>query len=139
MFGVKPNNTERSFACHQPGVLPCRFLYTGGEYPYPRKVTLVNRSSEPQPTLYDEATRRELHERLGKVEGQLRGVGRMLDGQRPAAEVLQQLASIRSAVKGITKGVVRAYLERCAAAAVRDGDAEAVEEMLDTLIKFVKE
>jgi DNA-binding FrmR family transcriptional regulator len=89
--------------------------------------------------LYDDTVRRELHDRLGKVEGQVRGVGRMLDGQRPAAEVLQQLASIRSAVKGITKGVVRAYLEKCAAAAVRSGDSEAVEEMLETLIKFVKE
>lgn len=96
-------------------------------------------SSALPPTLYDDDARRDLHERLNKVEGQLKGVGRMIDGQRPAGEVLQQLASIRSAVKGITKGVVRAYLERCAAAAVRAGDAEAVEEMLDTLIKFVKE
>jgi DNA-binding FrmR family transcriptional regulator len=96
-------------------------------------------SSAPCPTLYDDDTRHDLHDRPSKVEGQLKGVGRMIDGQRPAAEVLQQLASIRSAVKGITKGVVRAYLERSAAAAVRAGDAEAVEEMLDTLIKFVKE
>lgn len=95
--------------------------------------------SAPPLMLYDDTVRRELHDRLGKVEGQVRGVGRMLDGQRPAAEVLQQLASIRSAVKGITKGVVRAYLEKCAAAAVRSGDSEAVEEMLETLIKFVKE
>jgi DNA-binding FrmR family transcriptional regulator len=99
----------------------------------------VNDNAELPSLLYDEAARRDLHDRLGKVEGQLRGVGRMLDGQRSAAEVLQQLASIRSAVKGITKGVVRAYLEKCAAAAVRSGDSEAVEQMLDTLIKFVKE
>jgi DNA-binding FrmR family transcriptional regulator len=92
-----------------------------------------------EPTLYDKATRRELHERLGKIEGQIRGVGRMLDDQRPTGEVLQQLASIRSAVKGVTKGVMRAFLDRCAAATVRSGSDEAIEEMLDTLIKFVKE
>lgn len=97
-------------------------------------------SDEPEkPSLYDNDTRRDLQDRLSKVEGQLRGVGRMLDGQRPAGEVLQQLASIRSAVKGITKGVMRAYLDRCAVAAVRSGDSEAIEEMLETLIKFVKE
>lgn len=90
-------------------------------------------------TFYDETTRQVLHDRLGKVEGQLRGVGGMLDDQRPAGEVLQQLASIRSAVKGITKGVVRVYLERSAFTTVRSGDADAIEEMLDTLIKFVKE
>ena len=63
----------------------------------------------------------------------------MLDDQRPASEVLQQLASIRSAVKGITKGVVRAYLDRSAADVLRSRDADAIEAMLDTLIKFVKE
>lgn len=90
-------------------------------------------------TLYGEDVRQDLHERLGKVEGQLRGVGRMVEGQRPAAEVLQQLASIRSAVKGITKAVMRAYVERCAAEAVTSRDAEAIDSMLDTLLKFVKE
>lgn len=65
--------------------------------------------------LYTEDARRDLHERLGKVEGQLRGVGRMIDGQRTAVGVLQQLASIRSAVKGVTKAVLRAYVEKCAA------------------------
>ena len=95
-------------------------------------------SSSP-PTLYDEPTRVSLHERLGKIEGQLRGIGRMIDGQRPAAEVLQQLASIRSAVKGLTKAVTRAYIERCAADVVRSGNPDALDGMLDTLLKFVKE
>ena len=63
----------------------------------------------------------------------------MIDGQRPAAEVLQQLASIRSAVKGITKAVMRSYIERCAADAVKSDDPEAIDGMLETLIKFVKE
>jgi DNA-binding FrmR family transcriptional regulator len=93
----------------------------------------------PGLSLYDESTRSSLHDRLGKVEGQLRGVGRMIDGQRPAEEVLQQLASIRSAVKGITKAVMRSYIEVCAADAVKSGDPDAIDAMLETLIKFVKE
>jgi DNA-binding FrmR family transcriptional regulator len=94
---------------------------------------------ESDSDLYPETTRRDLHERLGKVEGQLRGVGRMIDSQRPAAEVLQQLASIRSAVKGITKAVMRSYIEGCAVDAVKSGDPDAIDAMLETLIKFVKE
>jgi len=89
--------------------------------------------------LYDEATLQELRDRLGRIEGQVRGVGRMLDGQRPTQEVLQQLASIRSAVKGLTKAVMRNYLERCGTEAVRSGDSAAIDEMLETLTKFVKE
>ena len=73
----------------------------------------MDTASEPKHPLYDEPTSQALRERLSKAEGQLRGIGRMIDGQRPAAEVLQQLASIRSAVKGITKAVMRAYIEKC--------------------------
>ena len=95
--------------------------------------------SESSPTLYAEETCRDLHDRLSKVEGQLRGVGRMIDVRRPASEVLQQLASVRAAVKGITKAVMKAYIERCASDVVKSGDADALDEMLETLVKFVKE
>jgi DNA-binding FrmR family transcriptional regulator len=89
--------------------------------------------------LYDDEAIQQLRERLSRIEGQVRGVGRMLDNQRPTQEVLQQLASIRSAVKGLTKAVMRNYLERCGADAVRSGDSAAIDEMLETLTKFVKE
>lgn len=89
--------------------------------------------------LFDEEARRDLQDRLGKIEGQVRGVGRMIDGQRPTQEVLQQLASIRSAVKGLTKAVMRNYLERRAVDVIRSADPEAIDEMLETLTKFVKE
>jgi CsoR family transcriptional regulator, copper-sensing transcriptional repressor len=89
--------------------------------------------------LYEDEARQDLQDRLGKIEGQVRGVGRMIEGQRPTQEVLQQLASIRSAVKGLTKAVMRNYLEKCAVQVVGSGDSEAIEEMLETLTKFVKE
>ena len=89
--------------------------------------------------LYDEEAVQEMRDRLSRIEGQVRGVGRMIDNQRPTQEVLQQLASIRSAVKGLTKAVMRNYLERCGADAVRSGDSAAIDEMLETLTKFVKE
>ncbi|ADV60997.1 protein of unknown function DUF156 [Isosphaera pallida ATCC 43644] len=97
----------------------------------------MSEAAEANP--YCEEVRRDLHGRLSKAEGQLRGVGRMIDDQRPVGEVLQQLASIRSAVKGITKAVMRSYLERRAVEIVKTGDPKAIDAMLETLIKFVKE
>ncbi len=96
-------------------------------------------ADQHSPPLYDDGTRREFQDRLGKLEGQLRGVGRMFEGQRPTQEVLQQLASIRSAVKGLTKAVMRNYLEKRAVDLIRSDDPAAIEEMLETLTKFVKE
>jgi DNA-binding FrmR family transcriptional regulator len=96
-------------------------------------------NGEPGKQLYDDRVRQAFHERLGKVEGQLRGVGRMIDGQRPDQEVLQQLASIRAAVKGLTKAVLRNYLERSAADALKSGDPAVYDDLIDTLTRFVKD
>jgi len=95
--------------------------------------------NDSEPLLYDDQVRRELHDRLSRIEGQVRGVGRMLDAQRPVREVLQQLASIRAAVKGLTKGVLRNYLERSATDALKSGDPAVYDELIETLTKFVKE
>jgi len=92
-----------------------------------------------EPPLYDDLVRRELHDRLNRIEGQVRGVGRMIDAQRPAQEVLQQLASIRAAVKGLTKGVLRNYLQRSATDALKSGDPAVYDELIEVLTKFVKE
>jgi len=96
-------------------------------------------SNGSEPLLYDDQVRRELHDRLGRIEGQVRGVARMLDAQRSVREVLQQLASIRAAVKGLTKGVLRNYLERSAIDALKSGDPAVYDELIETLTKFVKE
>ena len=96
-------------------------------------------TNDSEPLLYDDHVLRELHDRLGRIEGQVRGVGRMLDTQRPVREVLQQLASIRAAVKGLTKGVLRNYLERTAKDALKSGDPAVYDELIETLTKFVKE
>ena len=68
---------------------------------------------------YGDALQRELQDRLSRIEGQVRGVARMLEEQRPCMAVLQQLASVQAALRGVTKTVVRNYLERCATDAIR--------------------
>ena len=96
-------------------------------------------ASRSGPPHYDQPTAQALQDRLAKVEGQVRGIGRMVDAQRPPHEVLQQLASIRSAVKGLMKAVLQNHLEKCAADAVKSGDQVVIDEMVETLIKFIKE
>jgi CsoR family transcriptional regulator, copper-sensing transcriptional repressor len=88
--------------------------------------------------LYDEELQRELQDRLARIEGQVRGVARMLEGQRLCMDVLQQLASIQAALRGVTKTVLRNYLERCATDAIKSGDAAVYDELMDAIYKFVK-
>ena len=88
--------------------------------------------------IYADELRKEMLDRLNRIEGQVKGVARMLEGERPCIEVLQQLASVQAALKGVTKTVLRNYLERCATDAIRSGDTAVYDELMDAIYKFVK-
>lgn len=88
--------------------------------------------------IYTEDLNRELLDRLARVEGQVRGVAKMVEDQRPCMQVLQQLASVQAALKGVTKSVLRNYLERCATDAIRSGDGAVYDELMEAIYKFVK-
>lgn len=88
--------------------------------------------------LFDDEVRVAVRKRLARVEGQVRGVSKMLDEQRPCMEILQQLASIHAAVRGASKTVLRNYLERCATDAIRSGDSDVYDELMDAIYKFAR-
>jgi DNA-binding FrmR family transcriptional regulator len=88
--------------------------------------------------IYEEELQKDLQDRLSRIEGQVRGVARMLEGQRLCIEVLQQLASVQAALRGVTKTVLRNYLERCVTDAIRSGDAAIYDELSEAIHKFVK-
>jgi DNA-binding FrmR family transcriptional regulator len=88
--------------------------------------------------IYADELQKGLLDRLNRIEGQVRGVGRMLEGDRPCLEVLQQLASVQAALRGMTKAVLRNYLERCATDAIRSGDTAVYDDLMEAIYKFVK-
>jgi CsoR family transcriptional regulator, copper-sensing transcriptional repressor len=88
--------------------------------------------------IYGDERQAKIQSRLSRIEGQIRGVSRMVEEQRPCIEVLQQLASVQAALKGVTKEVLRNYLERCATDAIRSGDAGVYDELMEAIYKFAK-
>ena len=59
------------------------------------------------------ATKEELQKRLRRIEGQVRGVQKMLDENRDCHEIVQQLAAIRSAVQGASLIFMKQYASDC--------------------------
>ncbi len=88
--------------------------------------------------IYGDERRARMQSRLRRIEGQVRGVSRMVEEQRPCIEVLQQLASVQAALKGVTKDVLRNYLERCATDAIKSGDTQVYDELMEAIYKFVR-
>lgn len=61
----------------------------------------------------DETTRSELVERLRRIEGQARGIARMIEEGRDCVEIVQQMAAMRAATDSLCVELVQAMLERC--------------------------
>jgi len=81
----------------------------------------------------------ELHKRLARLKGQVEGLERMLDQNRPCAEILTQISAAQEALRGAGRVVVRNYLERCAATAIRAGrEQEVYDEVMDVIFKLTR-
>jgi DNA-binding FrmR family transcriptional regulator len=70
--------------------------------------------------------------RLARIEGQVRGISRMLEEKESSVKVLQQLASVQAALRGVTKTVLRQCLERCAPG------CGCCDELMDVIYKFAR-
>lgn len=74
--------------------------------------------------------------RLRRIEGQVRGIHRMVEEDRYCADVLTQLSAVQAALRGVGRELMRNHLKHCAAAAVRESDEDA-EAMYDELIHLM--
>ena len=69
--------------------------------------------------------------RLRRIEGQVRGLQRMVDEQRYCADVITQIQSVQEALRGVAKELLRNHLRHCAATAIRSDDPAAAEAIYD--------
>ena len=79
-------------------------------------------------------------QRLKKIEGQVRGIVRMVEAERYCVDILTQLRAARAALRRVEDSVLQEHVEHCVAQAIRSGDAaeqrRKVEELLDVLVRF---
>ena len=74
--------------------------------------------------------------RLRRIEGQVRGLQKMVDEDRYCADILTQIASVHEALRSVGRELMRNHLKHCASAAIQQGPAEA-EAMYDELVEMM--
>jgi DNA-binding FrmR family transcriptional regulator len=74
--------------------------------------------------------------RLRRIEGQVRGLQKMVDGDRYCADILTQISSVQEALRGVSRELMRNHLKHCATGAIRTGGQEA-DQMYDELIDLM--
>jgi DNA-binding FrmR family transcriptional regulator len=86
----------------------------------------------------DRPTRDNHHtiKRLRRIEGQVRGLHRMIEENRYCADVLTQISSAHEALRAVARELMRSHLRHCAAAALESPGHEA-EQLYDDLIEMM--
>ena len=95
---------------------------------------------EPQPTL-EVSEQQALLTRLNRVEGQIRGIRRMVQEPRACIEILQQLAAAEAALNRISLAIFKHHVDVCVTDALPKGEAERrkqMAELVDIFDRFVK-
>lgn len=72
--------------------------------------------------------------RLKRIEGQVRGLAKMVEEERYCADILVQISSVQQALRSVGRELMRNHLKHCAASAIRTGDTEQVKAMYDELL-----
>jgi DNA-binding FrmR family transcriptional regulator len=84
-----------------------------------------------------QADSRAVHNRLRRIEGQVRGLQRMVDEDAYCVDILTQVAAVQTALEQVAVNVLDAHVRHCVADAVQNDGSEA-DEKLDELMAAVR-
>ena len=74
--------------------------------------------------------------RLRRIEGQVRGIQRMIGDERYCADILTQISSVHEALRGVSRELMRNHLKHCATGAIRSGGKQA-DGMYDEIVDLM--
>lgn len=75
--------------------------------------------------------------RLRRIEGQIRGLEKMVEEDRYCADIITQVASAQEALRGVARNLMKNHLHHCAAKALQSGKKEETEAMYDELLELI--
>jgi DNA-binding FrmR family transcriptional regulator len=85
----------------------------------------------------DPEVKRSVLTRLRRIEGQVRGLQKMVEEERYCADVLTQVSSVQEALRGVGRAMLHNHLRHCATEAIRSDDPRRGEEMYDELMDLI--
>ena len=77
-------------------------------------------------------------DRLARLEGQVRGIARMVEEDRYCVDILAQTAAVRSALKGVERMLLENHARHCVEDAIASGGAEEQREKFNELIALLQ-
>ena len=85
-----------------------------------------------------DADRDDIASRLSRIEGQIRGLKRMVEEDRYCGDILDQIHSVQQGLKSVGRAITRNHLETCVTEAIRSGDESAAQESYDEIMGLLE-
>lgn len=90
------------------------------------------------PTTEAAKKQKPLLDRMSRIEGQLRGIRKMIEEDTYCDDVINQIEASRSALKSVQLVLLDNHIKHCVKAQLQQGDDEVIEEMLKTVKRMTK-
>lgn len=85
----------------------------------------------------DPAAKEANRKRLRRIEGQVRGLQKMVEEDRYCPDILMQIASVQEALRAVGRELMRNHLRHCVTEAVRDGSPGEAQTMYEELVDLI--
>ena len=83
-------------------------------------------------------TKNQMVKRMNRIEGQIRGITKMIENDVYCDDILHQFMSVESAINGVKIQLLEAHMKSCVIHQIQDGEIEVVDELLQTIRKMTK-
>jgi DNA-binding FrmR family transcriptional regulator len=95
------------------------------------------RSGDGAHAAVDPEIKHSIGTRLRRIEGQIRGLQKMIEEERYCADVLMQLSSVQEALRGVGRSLLHNHLKYCVAETIRSQDPEQADTMYEELMELM--
>ncbi|UUZ87174.1 metal-sensitive transcriptional regulator [Paenibacillus sp. P26] len=87
---------------------------------------------------HSDKVKNSLISRLNRIEGQVRGLKGLIEKDTYCDDVLNQIASVQSALNGVGKLLLEHHMKSCVIERIQEGDTEVLTELMTTMNKLIK-
>ncbi|BDU50502.1 metal-sensitive transcriptional regulator [Haliovirga abyssi] len=87
---------------------------------------------------HSEEDKKNLSNRLNRIEGQIRGINKMVQNDVYCDNILNQITSVQSALNGVSKILLEAHIKSCVVEQIQNGELEVIDELMNTIRKMMK-
>jgi DNA-binding FrmR family transcriptional regulator len=75
--------------------------------------------------------------RLKKIEGQIRGIMKMVDQEKYCIDIINQITAAEKALDGVAKNIMKRHIESCVTEAIIQGEGKTkIDELIETVFKI---